>query len=498
MARSMPKFSVKLKAAVLVVSGWPFGMPGDIQQGIIPSPEDAAFGRLACPSLTRLNLQQQKSEPLLLRSVELESPKQWKLTLKSDLHWWSGKAVSSSDLETFLREQICPTVASALGKEVPCPTFDVTSADPSQGANKGQPLVVNVTWHAQPEFGPYILNNTAFFRRTGNQAIECAGLYRYRSVGLGEAEFIPAPGYPQKRPTLRIYEPRNANKNLRPQVAFTFASGMQPKQTCSREALLPTVVGILWSDSGEGVLATSPQARKALTQILPRGELLRAGARGLGELVTSFIPRQHPGYNHALRIRPYNVDDASAAMEKIGWQRAMAEASRIDRKTSKPVVLRFLIQDMDAEGGDLLQKVIGDSFALLGIQTEFISGATVESNKPNEPNEPKPIDGIIGSFATEWPAVSPFQADYPNRLFQQFTKSNFYRHPDNQRLARIYAQSLTTGTPDFASLQSFHEKLYDAEVFSPIFQMGTCLDRSATAPAKLDFTDPDWLRLLVL
>ena len=496
MVRFFSKNPFRLKAAALVISGWPFGFPGDPSTGHVPSGDDAAFGRLACPSLTRLNLQQKKSEPLLLRSVEVESPKQWKFTLKSDLFWWSGKPVSSDDLATFLRNQICPAAAGALGTDASCPKFEVKESNDGKGAVQ----TATVVWQSQPGFGPYVLNDRAFFRRSVSAAIECAGLYRYRSTSVGEMEFLPAPGYPQKRPELHFKAPREGKQGRRSRLEFTFASGMQKGQTCSKEGLFPAVAGILWNDRADGILASSPQARKALTQILPRGELLRAGALGLGELVTSFIPRQHPGYNHSLRIRPYSVDDASTALEKIGWQRARADAPRIDRKTGNPVALRILILDPDSAGSDLVQKVLGDSFALLGIQTEFIADSAnlAQAGSAKSSPESGAFDGVMGVFAADWPAVNFIRSGESSRMLEKFMQSNFYRQSDNLRLARNYATSLTNASPDFMALQRFHEKLYEAEVFSPVIQLGTCLDRSALAPAKLDFTDPDWLRLLLL
>ena len=506
MARFRSKFSLRLKAAVIVVSGWPFGVPGDPSKGDVPAAEDAAFGRLACPSLTRLNLQQKKSEALLLRSVEAESPTQWKFTLKSDLFWWSGKPVTSLDLATFLREEVCSAATGVFGADFTCPKFEVTELD---GGAKGAPPTATVVWQSQPEFGPYILNDRAFFHRSGNAGIECAGLYRYRNMGQSQVEFLPAQGYLQKRPVLQFNEVREGRQSRKSQLDFTFAAGMPKGQLCSHEALFPAVVGILWNDRANGILATSPQARKALTQILPRGELLRAGAQGLGELVTSFIPRQHPGYNHSLRIRPYGVEEASVAFEKSGWPRAKAEAPRIDLKTGKPAVLRFLVQDPDSMGNDLLQKVVGDSLALLGIQSEFIAEATdktidktIDKAMPPEvlavASDSRTFDGVIGVFAAEWPAVNIVQSGDSNRMLQKFMKSKFFRQADTQQLARVYATSLTTASPDFTALQRFHEKLYDAELFSPVIQLGACLDRSASPPSKVDFTDPDWLKQLVL
>lgn len=485
-AKKVVKPPIRLKFAALLVAGWPFGMPGDPSKGQPPSAHDAAFGRLACPSLTRLSLKERKSEPLLLRSVEVESSKQWKLTLKSDLYWWSGKPVTGRELAQFVSEEICAAARAALGKDMSCPKHEVRDVSES---SRGAAPSVRVIWQSQPSFGPYVLNEVPLARSTGESGFECAGLYRYRFAATGNAELIPSPGYQQKRAAIQIQPVRDARLASKAQLDFTFGSTMQTGQSCAREALVPSVMGILWNDHDDratGGVALPAPVRKALTQLLPRGELLRAGALGLGELVTSFIPRQHPGYNPALRIRPYSVDEASAALEKAGWQRTKADSPRVDKKSGKPVVLRFLLQEPDTPGADLLQKVIGDSLALLGIQSEFIS------------RDSGSVDGVIGNFAAEWPAWNLLQSERQKGLAKRFGESSFFLQSDVQQLARHYSHSLTTAFPDFTVMQRLHEKLYEAELFSPIFQMGSCLDRSVRAPVKLDFTDPDWLRLLVL
>ncbi len=478
---------VRLKFAALLITGWPFTMPDDPSKGLLPQSNDGAFGRLACPSLTRLNLKERKSEPLLLRSIEIESPKQWRYTLKSDLHWWSGKPVTGKDLSQFVSEKLCAAASTAFGRDVTCPKHEVREVP--EVAKGGQAPSVRVTWQNQPSFGPYVLNEFPFARSAGESGFECAGLYRYRVAAGGSAELVPAPGYQQKRPAFQIDRAGGGRQTSKSHVDFNFGSAMQTGQTCAREALVPSVIGILWNDRDDSTSGTTPLAapvRKALTQLLPRGELLRAGALGLGDLVTSFIPRQHPGYNQSLRIRPYSVDEASLALEKAGWQRLKADSPRLDKKSGKPVVLKFLIQEPESAGVDLLRKVISDSLALLGIQSEFTA------------NDTGPIDGVIGNFFVEWPAWNLLRSDRQYPMARRFTQSAFFQQQEIQQLVRHYSHSLSTHSPDFLALQRFHEKVYEAEVFSPVFQMGSCLDRSAHAPAKLDFTDPDWLRQLVL
>jgi ABC-type transport system substrate-binding protein len=479
--------------AAVTVSGWPFAFPGDPGKGELPHAGDGVFGRLACPSLTRLNLKAKKSEPLLLRDLEVESPKQWKLVLKSGLYWWSGKPVDGPELAAYLRENMCTAVRSILGGDASCPSFDVAETPPAKGAG----ATVRVVWREPPQFGPYLFNNLPFFRTvsTGSvspeqpaqtPSVECAGLYAYGPAAPGWVDLMPSKGYPATRRTpIRIQAASQSASGggASPVLAFSFASEMSKGQKCRRAVPFPSVVGISWREGNPGGLVSSPQVRKALTQILPRGELSRAGTQGLGELVTSVIPRQHPGYNAALRIRPYSVDEASAALDRLGWHRATADSPRLDRKTGKPVVLKLATSGPQSPGSELLQKVIGDSFALIGIRTEFV------------PSTDPAVDGIIGNLSPDWPDIN-FLSVLPRSA--ALNGSMLSRDPATMRLLKSYALSLTTMAPDFTLLQKIHERLYDAEVFSPVLQVGVCVDRSLKASTKPDFADPDWFRLLVL
>lgn len=483
--------------AAVTVTGWPFRFPGDPANGELPSAADGAFGRLACPALTRLDLKGRKSEPLLLRDVEVESPRQWKLVLKSGLFWWSGKPVDGPEFVAFLRQNLCRSVAAATGGDVPCPVFDVSEMPPAKGAGPSARLV----FREPPAFGPYVLNNMPFHRTVATEAgvqgatsaVECAGLYSYSEAKAGVVELVPSKGYPtSRRSPIRIQAVASAPKSgpaSPAALAFSFASDLRKGQKCLRDAHFPSVVGILWRDGNAGSLVASSQVRKALTQILPRGELSRAGAQGLGELVTSVIPRQHPGYNQALRIRTYSVEEASAALDRYGWRRATADSPRLDKKTGKPVQLHLAMSDQSgSSGAELLQKVIGDSFALVGIQTVFVASDDAR------------LDGLVGNFSVDWPEVN-FLAAAAKGSAQNaspWQTSALFRDAGNIRLLKSYALSLTTTQPDFGLLQKIHERLYDAELFSPVFQVGVCVDRSLKSSTRPDFADPDWFRSLVL
>jgi hypothetical protein len=504
-------------SATIHVTGWPFRFPGDPSKGDLPYAADGAFGRLACPSLTRLDLKGRKSEPLLLRDVEVESPTHWRLVLKSGLFWWSGKPVEGLEFVSFLRENLCLAVAATTGGDVSCPAFDISETPSSP---KGSGPSVRLVFKEQPDFGPYVFNGLPFYRPLAsdssktsapavsaalskdgptkvpvgmNVGFECAGLYSYGQVHDGVMELVPSRGYPAtKRAPIRIHATSATLKSGQagsPLLAFSFASDLNKGQKCTRDSYFPSVVGILWNDASPSGLVASSQVRKALTQILPRGELSRAGSQGLGELVTSVIPRQHPGYNQALRIRTYSVEDASAAFDRYGWLRATADSPRLDKKTGKPVVLHLAMADQSgAKGSDLLQKVIGDSFALVGIQTTFVARGDAQ------------VDGVVGNFSVGWPDVN-FLAAAGRKTSQNapsWQTSALFRDAGNIRLLKSYALSLTTARPDFSLLQKIHERLYDAELFSPVFQVGVCVERSLKSSTRPDFADPDWFRSLVL
>jgi hypothetical protein len=275
-------------------------------------------------------------------------------------------------------------------------------------------------------------------------------------------------------------------------LRFKYAASDAQGGVCSMVSLFPGVLGILWNDRSESLAGRSAEVRKALTQLIPRGELLNSGAKGMGELVSSFLPSQHPGYDRGAKIRPYSVESASKVFEQSGWVRSRAEGPRVESKTNQPVILTLALIGPASQGTELLQKVIGDSFALVGVKTSFIQAKSAAGLlNPS-------IDGTVGLFTSNWPAFNLLADQDSSPLSSLFSGSRIFADPEHQQLSKEYAVSLTSDSPDFGKLKQLHQKWFAAEVFSPVFQVGLCATRHGRTGAKINFTDPDWFRSLVL
>lgn len=488
MTRMTLRPSLRARAAAVVISGLPYTHTG----GGLPEPthvaDDAILGRLACPALSRLNLQKKQSEPLLLRSVTQPKGTEWRFVLKTGLYWWNGDSVSSQDLSTFLKGAICPAASRKLGSSITCGAFKIDSSE--QGADHAP--VATVTWSSPPEFGAFVLNDVPLQRTGKDGTKECAGLYRFDRDDHGALNLSPTPGYRQKRPHLTILDRANSKLIQRTDWEFKYATDVDKHDSCRTPSLFPGVVGILWNDRAESLVGSIPEIRKALTQLMPRGDLLRAGANSMGDLVASFLPSQHPAYHPVTKVLSYDATLASKTFEKHGWARLRADGPRLDRKTQQPVILNLAVIGEQSQGTELLQKVIGDSFALVGIQTNFIpvKGAALE--------QPATWDGAIGFFASDWPSVNMLDASKNLPLVRLFTRSKIFEDDEHRRLTRDYALSLTTTKPDFEKLKQLHQKWQAAEVFSPVFQVGICASHRGRSVRRIDFSDPDWFRSLVL
>ena len=68
----------------------------------------------------------------------------------------------------------------------------------------------------------------------------------------------------------------------------------------------------------------------------PRGELLRAGAGSLGNLVSGPLLRAHPGYDRSVLVREFNLDKAQTELDKLGYRRQKPNAPRVDSSEKPP------------------------------------------------------------------------------------------------------------------------------------------------------------------
>ena len=457
------------------VAGYPLGATG------VATGEELAthpiLGRLACPSLTRLNLLRKESEGFLLSRIEVEpsgTSARWKLELKPGLHWWSGEPVTGQDLARFLEEKLRPQIVEMSLGLWPVPEFVVSSTAPKS---------VTVSWAKTPSFGPFVLSRIPF-TRTSKEHLECAGDYRMVEDAAA-TKLVPV----AKGTTLREVWLNHTDKDETPaDIDFQFsevftgaslAAIAQDKAQCARPIDLPVVTVISWDPNGR--FTAEPDFRRALTQAVPRGALLRAGTGLLGDLVSGPLLRAHPGYDKSLLVRPFDLRQAAETLERLKYRRPLADSTRLTPE-GKPLELALY----SPQGVGLLQKVIVDSFNMLGIRVTFVA-------------DPKAsFDGALSGMALPWP-----DADFLTFVHSKAPRNApFWGVSDKELDARLeaYALSLTRTKPDFQELQMIHRILYNLEPFTILVQHRTCLVTHTKFRAdfpKVIIRNPDWFFELI-
>jgi hypothetical protein len=276
---------------------------------------------------------------------------------------------------------------------------------------------VRVRWDKKPMFGPYILSGAPFYK----DSYQCAGLYKKN----GEKN----KAYTSKRP-----------EKLPQGGAFLWAN--KNPRACPKPIPTPWVSLIIWQDP-----KLSQKDRILLTQLLPRGSILRMGAMGMGDLLSAPIPRDHPGYQPRIPVRPYLGEEALPA------------------HPTKP--LRLFVQDSP---GFILKKVVGDIYRSKGFPVEWTSTIEEAQGHLTSLYMPLPQLNYLGQTPQDWLSGDKDLAKYMAQ----------------------YSLSLTEIRPDFALLKKIHERLFSLEPYSLLFQHQVC------SSIALDVEDPDWFKKWVV
>lgn len=470
----MALWAVAGSADAITVSGWPIP---DLSGATPPAAlgDDPILGRQACPPLTRLNLKERKAEDLLTRRIVEEFRDErrgslWRLELRPGLFWWSGEPVVAQDVAVFVAKRLPEVVKRKGGDHWELPAFEAT-ADGDR--------FVTVSWKKPPPFGPYVLNGEPLFRPApGSTSYECAGLYKITHATATAVELKPAPGYQAKKPLPAV---RLLATGADADLAFHYASS-QSNRVCTAPFELPIATVIGWN--GRRGLTADPRVRGILTQLLPRGALLREGASALGELATAPIPTMHPGYDATVPLRSFDLQAASDALNGLGFRRKSPDTPRLDA-AGQP--LRLVLRTSSSTAS-LAGKVVADALASVGVGVVFA-----------KPGEPGLVDGELMSVALDWPGGDLLQ-DFHSRAADGGTLWALHDKALDQRL-ESYALSLTTATPAFATLAQIHKTLAAQEPVSVIMQHRACaVARGLPAWPKAgpDELDPDWFRRLLL
>lgn len=496
LALSAPILKTARAAEHVDIVGWPLpDLSGEAPNFALG--DDSVFGRQICPPLMRLNLATQRSEDLLIRHVltdgEAGKGRNWSIELRSGLYWWSGTPITSGDLVTFVRDHLEAIVAERSANLWEVPKFKVET--------KGD-LGIIIDFDEPPLFGPYILSGVPLFHPASASGLrfECAGLY-HPTVAAHGMTLLPTPGYHSKKPLpeLHLYKPgaAPANNTDAPRLALDYANSIHssslppktPAAHCSRTLDLPYATMIVWNTTKSPT--ANVEMRHILSQLIPRSALVSAGAAALADVASAPVPRQHPGYNSQIALRPFDMHSASQGLSRLGYTRKTAASPRVDAK-EQPMRLVIISQ---SESSGLVEKVIADAFAAVGISVQFRATKSLEAADEAMLAE---ADGILATYALDWPRAN-FIGNFHSKKNE---KSPFWRLADrdlDQALER-YALSLTHALPDFSALTAVHRRLADLEPVTVLMEHKACLDGVRglkLTKGSLNQKDPDWFRQLL-
>jgi hypothetical protein len=469
------------------VLGWPVpDLSGE--KPLFELGDDPVVGRQICPPLTRLNLSLQKSEDLLLKKVselEVGSESSWLLEIRSGLFWWSGQQVSAQDLVGFI-ERTVPDIVQERGAGIwELPSFKVEIEGP---------LKAIIHWKTKPIFGPYILSGAPFYRpveaQKGDLRFECVGLYQPHVKG-SSLVLAPTRAYRsnQTMPEIFIHKSRSDKKTGGRLLEFKLPRdlsadgiGNDPQGPCSLTLELPIATMILWNT--QNGVTKDPVIRRILTQLTPRGALVRGGTALLADLTASMVPRGHPGFHAKLPIRSFDIQAANMALDAMGYKRQLPGGLR-EGPDGKP--LELVIASQKSTTG-LPEKVISDSYTAAGVGVRFVESSE-SSTAP---------DGVLASFSLDWP-----RANLLGNFHSNSPSVSPYWPLKNQELDHSledYASSLTALKPDFSKLVRIQDLLYDLEPATVIFQHKACVMAGTglrTSGKSFNSKDPDWFRQLL-
>ena len=455
--------------------------------------DDPVYGRQICPPLTRLNLDEKKSEDLLFKSVRQEvngGQTSWIYELRTGLYWWRGEPLTSKEVANFIRNELATVVAVRSGNVWNVKDFEV-SATGTQS--------IRVQFQGTPAFGPYIFNGVPFFRQVDSIALEgglrfeCVGLYQPQIATWGLA-LRPTARYKSHRsmpeldlyptsPNLAIKHPHTLEVRLAGNVTSTPATRPPDANiSCSHMIDLPNLLMIVWDRRSP--VASRVGFRRAVTQLMPRSALASAGAAAMAEAAASPVPRNHPGYDSRSSFQGFDLRAASLAFNKLGFRRPSAREPRLDEH-GKPLRLVLLTKN---KASGLAEKVILDSFSAVGISVEVKS----------ELADGEYADGMLANFAVDWPRVSYMP------YFHSAATANWLIQPVVDKGLDIdlekYASSITYARPDWGLLAAVQRHLVELEPATVILQQKACIDNTVgfkLAKGSISQRNPDWFRQLL-
>ncbi len=450
----------------LWITGWYYPTI-DFTQHPQANYDDPIFHHLGCPTLTRLDLSKGESRPeLLSREISIHDNLIWELEFQSDLNWWSGEKATTEDLKTWLENDLAEFLknnANYLGEAIP---FHILKEEKNK---------LKIVWKKTPVFGPYVFNFLVPWKKRATKnknqpSWECLGQYKIENSNEQGYE-LASTYHNQKINVLYKEEIKKDERQINFSMAHLYDGGpwqrlSDEKIACDAWVDVPVISMIEWNQTTE--LTQSSAMRKIFTQSIPRGELLRTGAGGLGDLVSAPILRTHPGYNKKVLVRPFDGEKSKKQLMELGWAQKFYDTPRIlPLKNS-----RLNLLTMSDENAGVTEKIISDAMTTLGID--------VNIDKDHSKNYHGVIKGVFLTF--------PYL---------------YFHLEDPHHLMKNYFLSLTEKKPNFNLLQKVHEKFYEEEQATVLMQHRSCVTWSGLNISKkqyangIDINQPGWLTEII-
>ena len=414
----------KITAKEIGIENWPFS--DDFTS------TDTFTKKLFCPSLTELNLLKKKSTNSIIDSV-VHTKKKWVIKWPKNLRWWDGKKVTDAEKVVFIRTHL-----DKYGK------FAISF--------NNQESVLS--WSREPGIGPYIFNNKPFKKLTNNGlGYICTGEYEPISIGKTKLKL-------RKGKSIITFTTGKLPDDHPNKITFILGSEYSntpwtrlpdKKISCKKSMSLPVVSLIDWD------ISKSPSNKRdfriASTNLLPRGNILRAGSAFMGSLVTYPNLKAHPGYNRSLKIRSYSIPRAKKGMEQYRGKKIFLKAN---------------------SNSSYVKKTIEEHFHLAGLEVVWTDSADNH--------------GAIKSLFLPWPEL----------IIKKDSDSKSSKYND---LIKKYEQSLTFDVPRFSLLRKAQQVAYNEELFTVLHSHRACvkwtMNKEDMKLPRLILRDPNWLSKLL-
>lgn len=417
-------------------------------------------GPLACPAYFHFDAIQSKFESSVFSNVDEESlnSKVWKVSARTDLKWWNGDTVTTEaiaeNLTTLLPE-------SVKGTALTFPAFKVTSS----GSN------IQISFEQKPNVGIYVLSGWPLSRKVKKgisaTAFECIGSH---SATAENGSDLVLKRINDTNEVIRLSEkpPAQSNEKMRTvNVRFANSFGGTPwtrmsdeAATCSVKLDTPYFTYLRWN---RAIAPTdNTDFRKILTRLTPRGEILRAAAGSVGDLVSAPIARSSVGYNKKVLVPNFDLRGAAKELDALGFKRPSPDAPR-----RLPNGKEFTIKIRMAGNTPVItEKTIEDTLTSVGLSVMLVP-------KSDAAPESELTGAFAGAFVSS-PEYNLLKLYFPRAPLAYANWSPEIPELYSKMLA--YHQDLSFGRVSWTKLQDIHTLIAQSEPLTPLLQNWACID----------------------